>query len=64
LDRCTRNRACADIIEGCRLALLAGREGQSDEDCDCPLCMPRGEVKAKRYRERVYKRIDALGLRD
>jgi hypothetical protein len=32
--------------------------------CDCPVCMPRGEVKARRYRERVLKHMDALGLRD
>ena len=38
-------------------------KGRPMNTCDCPVCMPRGEVKAKRYRERVYKRMDALGLR-
>jgi hypothetical protein len=41
-----------------------GAKGRPMTTCDCPICMPRCEVKAKRYRERVYKRMDALGLRD
>lgn len=30
--------------------------------CDCPICAPRGEVKAKRYRERVKARMKKAGL--
>jgi hypothetical protein len=30
--------------------------------CDCPMCLPRGEVKARRYRERVRERMRAEGL--
>jgi hypothetical protein len=41
-----------------------GAKGKPMKTCDCPICMPRGEVKAKRYRERVYKRMEALSLRD
>ncbi len=41
-----------------------GAKGRPMTTCDCPVCIPRGEVKAKRYRERVYKRMDALGLRE
>jgi hypothetical protein len=29
--------------------------------CDCPMCMPRGEVKARRYRERVRERMREAG---
>jgi hypothetical protein len=43
---------------------MRGAKGRSMSTCDCPVCKPRGEVKAKRYRERVYRRMDALGLRD
>jgi hypothetical protein len=31
--------------------------------CDCPMCMPRGEVKAKRYRGRVKARMKRAGIR-
>jgi hypothetical protein len=41
-----------------------GAKGKPMKTCDCPICMPRGAVKAKRYRERVYKRMDVLGLRE
>lgn len=30
-----------------------GAKNQPFNLCDCPMCMPRGEVKARRYRERV-----------
>lgn len=30
-----------------------GAKNQPLRMCDCPMCMPRGEVKARRYRERV-----------
>lgn len=30
--------------------------------CDCPICLPRGEVNARRYRERVIARMTARGL--
>lgn len=30
--------------------------------CNCPACMPRGEVKAKRYRRRVIKRMLDAGI--
>jgi hypothetical protein len=30
--------------------------------CDCPMCMPRGEVKASRFRERVKTRMRADGI--
>ena len=36
-------------------------KGQSMRLCDCPMCMPRGEVKAKRYRERVRERMRQEG---
>ena len=29
--------------------------------CDCPMCLPRGEVNARRFRERVYDRMRAQG---
>jgi hypothetical protein len=29
--------------------------------CDCPICAPRGEVKAKRYRDRVKARMKKAG---
>lgn len=29
--------------------------------CDCPMCMPRGEVKAARYRRRVAQAIAVAG---
>jgi hypothetical protein len=29
--------------------------------CDCPICLPRGEVNARRFRERVYDRMRAQG---
>jgi hypothetical protein len=29
--------------------------------CDCPVCTPRGETKAKDYRDRVLARIAAAG---
>ncbi len=31
--------------------------------CDCPCCLPRGEVRAQRYRERVRERMLAAGLK-
>jgi hypothetical protein len=30
--------------------------------CDCPMCLPRGEVNARRFRERVKTRMRANGL--
>jgi hypothetical protein len=30
--------------------------------CDCPICLPHGEVKARRYRERVRSRMNAMEL--
>lgn len=36
--------------------------GQPMRMCDCPMCTPRGEVKAKRYRDRVKARMKAAGL--
>lgn len=30
--------------------------------CDCPFCLPRGEVKANHYRQRVFARIKAADL--
>lgn len=30
--------------------------------CNCPVCMPRGEVKAQRYRRRVVKRMVEAGI--
>lgn len=30
--------------------------------CDCPMCMPRGEVKAARYRQRVKAEMARRGL--
>ena len=30
--------------------------------CDCPMCMPSGEVNARRFRERVKSRMRADGL--
>lgn len=30
--------------------------------CDCPMCMPRGEVKAARYRARVQAEMRRRGL--
>lgn len=30
--------------------------------CDCPVCLPRGEVRAARYRERVRAERRRLGL--
>lgn len=31
--------------------------------CDCPMCMPRGEVKASRYRARVRAEMHRRGLK-
>lgn len=30
--------------------------------CDCPMCLPRDEVKAARQRERIWARMEAAGL--
>jgi hypothetical protein len=36
--------------------------GQPMRLCDCPMCMPRGEVKARRYRDRVRERMKQKGI--
>ena len=36
--------------------------GQPMRLCDCPMCLPRGEVKARRYRDRVRERMIGQGL--
>jgi hypothetical protein len=36
--------------------------GQPMRLCDCPMCLPRGEVKARRYRNRVRQRMAGQGL--
>ena len=36
-------------------------KGQPALACDCPVCLPRGEVKARRFRERVYDRMRRQG---
>lgn len=36
-------------------------KGQPAKTCDCPMCLPRGEVKARRFRERVYDRMSDQG---
>ncbi len=36
-------------------------KGQAMRLCDCPMCMPRGEVKAGKYRLRVRERRRAAG---
>ena len=36
-----------------------GAKNQPMRLCDCPSCMPRGEVKARRYRETVQARLRA-----
>lgn len=36
-----------------------GAKGNPMRLCDCPACLPRGEVKARRYRERVRERMRA-----
>lgn len=38
-------------------------KGKPMTTCDCPACMPSGEVKAKRYRDRVKKQMQSLGYR-
>jgi hypothetical protein len=38
-----------------------GAKGRPAVMCDCPMCLPRGEVKARRFRERVYDRMRANG---
>jgi hypothetical protein len=30
-------------------------KGRRPSLCDCPACVPRGEVRARRYRERVAR---------
>ena len=37
-------------------------KGQPAKLCDCPMCLPSGEVKARRFRERVYDRMRTQGL--
>ena len=37
-------------------------EGQPMKTCDCPYCMPRGEVKAARYRNRVAEAMRRQGI--
>jgi hypothetical protein len=32
-------------------------KGKAPIACDCPMCLPRGEVNAGRFRERVYARM-------
>ena len=39
-----------------------GARGRPMRLCDCPVCLPRGEVKARRYRERVFARMAAAGI--
>ena len=39
-------------------------KGMPAQTCDCPVCLPGGEVKARRYRERVKERRTKLGLED
>jgi len=36
-------------------------KGKPMRMCDCPVCMPRGEVKTRRYRERYRERMRAAG---
>ena len=36
-------------------------KGKPMRMCDCPVCMPRGKVKARRYRERYRDRMRAAG---
>ena len=36
-------------------------KGKPAISCDCPMCLPRGEVGARRFRERVYDRMRAEG---
>jgi hypothetical protein len=38
-----------------------GAKGSPAVMCDCPVCLPSGEVKARRFRERVYDRMRAHG---
>lgn len=38
-------------------------KGKPLRTCDCPVCMPRGEVKARRYREAVRERMRQQGYR-
>jgi hypothetical protein len=37
-------------------------KNQPAKTCDCPMCMPTGEVNARRFRERVKSRMRASGL--
>jgi hypothetical protein len=37
-------------------------KNQPAKMCDCPMCLPIGEVKARRFRERVKSRMRASGL--